>query len=186
MKRNLAIASLACGLFLAGLGLGLALEGNLAQAQGTGSAEPSTAVLKAQLEALQRLVPDQAHAMSDVDYHFSNLWFAARNMNWPLAEFYLGETRSHLNWAVRIRPVRRTSSGKEFELAPILQGVEASGLSDLKGAIGKRDRSTFEAAYRKTIGECYGCHMAAEKPYLRPHVPESPATRMIDLQAKSG
>jgi hypothetical protein len=52
--------------------------------------------LKAEIEALKALVPSQSHAMADVDYHFSNLWFAAANGNWPLAQFYLDETRSHL------------------------------------------------------------------------------------------
>jgi len=53
--------------------------------------------LKAEIENLTRQIPDQAHAMSDVDYHFANLWFAGQQENWPLAEFYLNETRSHLN-----------------------------------------------------------------------------------------
>jgi hypothetical protein len=169
---------------LVGFGPALALDGNKATAETPGPADANTAALKAQLDALQHLVPDQAHAMADVDYHFSNLWFAAQNANWPLAEFYLGETRSHLNWAVRIRPVRRLSSGREFDLRSVLQGVEASGLADLKGAIGKQDRKGFEAAYRETIAQCHGCHTAAEKPYLLPHVPESPATRMIELRPK--
>ena len=47
------------------------------------------AALKAEIDALRALVPSQSHAMMDVDYHFSNLWFAAANDNWPLAQFYL-------------------------------------------------------------------------------------------------
>ena len=169
---------------LVGIGVAAALRGNTAGAQSPGSTDANMAALKAQFDALQRLVPDQAHAMADVDYHFSNLWFAAQNANWPLAGFYWGETRSHLNWAVRIRPVRKLSSGQELDLRSVLQGVEASGLSELKGAISKQDRKGFEAAYRKTIAQCHGCHTAAGKPYLLPHVPESPATRMIELRPK--
>jgi len=138
--------------------------------------------MKAELEALKRVLPDQAHAMSDVDYHFANLWFAARFANWPLAEFYLNETRSHLNWAVRLRPVRRLASGQELDLRPVLQALESSSLNDLKSAIDKQDAKAFEAAYRQTLSQCHGCHIAAEKPFLRPHIPEAPATRMIDLR----
>src|ERR1700712_1695960 len=65
----------------------------------------------AEQESLQGRLPDTAHAMADVDYQMSNLWFAARHRNWPLANYYLGEVSSHLAWAVRIRPVRRLSSG---------------------------------------------------------------------------
>jgi hypothetical protein len=32
--------------------------------------------------------------MADVDVHSLNLWFAGNAESWPLAEFYLGETRS--------------------------------------------------------------------------------------------
>jgi len=182
MGRHLVVV-LVVGI-LVGFGLAAALDGNRADAKNPSTAEGDVAALKAQLDALQRLVPDQAHAMADVDYHFSNLWFAAENANWPLAEFYWGETRSHLNWAVRIRPVRRLSSGQDLDLRSVLQGVEASGLADLKGAIGKQDRKGFEAAYGQTIAQCHGCHTAAEKPYLLPHIPESPATRMIELKPK--
>lgn len=169
MERHFLAAAFACVLF-ACIGPGGAL------------AADDTAALKAEIESLRRLVPSQSHAMADVDYHFSNLWFAARNANWPLAEFYLNETRSHLEWAVRIRPVRKLSSGQELDLRPMLQGVEGSGIARLRGALDKHDATAFEAAYRETITECYACHQLAEKPYLRPHIPESPATRMIDLR----
>ena len=142
------------------------------------------AALKAEIDALRALVPSQSHAMMDVDYHFSNLWFAAANDNWPLAQFYLNETRSHLNWAVRIRPVRRLSTGGEFDLRPMLQGVENTPLAALRTAVEKRDRPSFEQAYRQTMDACFACHQTAEKPYLRPHIPEAASSRMIDFRPK--
>ena len=170
---------------VAGVGLVGAVYTDSAHAQGSSSAQPDIASLKEEVETLKRLLPDQAHAMADVDYHFSNLWFAAHNANWPLAEFYLNETRSHLNWVVRMRPVRRLASGGEVDLRPILQGVESSGLSDTGVSIKQRDLKAFELAYRGTMMQCYGCHMASEKPYLRLRIPETPATRMIDLRGKA-
>src|SRR5947209_11058644 len=80
-------------------------------AAGAGSAEGD---LKARLEALEKLVPDQAHIMADVGDHFTNLWFAARAGNWPLAEFYFGETKSHLHWAVRAKPIRKDGQGNDI------------------------------------------------------------------------
>lgn len=151
-------------------------------AQSVGGAQPDGATVKAELDALRQLVPDQAHAMADVDYHFANLWFAAQNANWPLAEFYLNETRSHLNWAVRIRPARKLSSGQELDLRALLRGVESSALAELKTALDRQDAKLFDAAYRQTISACYACHRAAEKPYLRPRIPDTPSTRMINLR----
>ena len=178
-KRFLTIAGAAA---LSAIALLTPVKMEIALAQGQGAAEPDVAALKAEIEALRRLVPSQSHAMADVDYQFSNLWFAGKNANWPLAEFYLNETRSHLNWAVRIRPVRKLSSGAALDLRPMLQGVEGSSLTQLRTAIEKTDPKAFEAAYRQTITECYACHKLAEKPYLRPHIPESPASRMINMR----
>ena len=151
-------------------------------AQAAADPQSDAAALKADIEALKQLVPSQSHAMADVDYHFANLWFAAQSANWPLAAFYLNETRSHLNWAVRIRPVRKLSSGQEFDLRPLLQGIENSSLARLKSAIDGKNLKSFDAAYRQTITDCHACHKLAEKPYLRPHIPEAPATRMIDMK----
>jgi hypothetical protein len=170
--------SIAMGLALcAGLLLTPDLRGAHAQAA---TAPADIEALKAEVEALKRQAPDQAHVMMDVDYHFSSLWFAGRSKNWPLAEFYLGEVRSHLNWAVRMRPVRKLGSGADLELRPILQMVESSGLADVKGAIDKHDLRAFELGYRNTMGQCYACHAAAEKPYLRLRIPAVPGARMID------
>ena len=36
------------------------------------------AALRAEVDRLKGMVPDQSHAMADVSYHYSNLWFAAR------------------------------------------------------------------------------------------------------------
>jgi hypothetical protein len=70
-------------------------------------------------------------------------------------------------------------------LNPILQGVEKSSITQLRTAISKQDPKAFDAAYRQTITECYACHKIAEKPYLRPQIPDAPATRMINLRPKA-
>ena len=54
------------------------------QAQQLPQAKPDLAALSAELERLKQVVPDQAHAMQDVDYHFTNLWFAGNQGNWDL------------------------------------------------------------------------------------------------------
>jgi hypothetical protein len=144
---------------------------------------PGTPALAAAVEQLQREGPDQAHVMMDVEFHFSNLWYAAQKSNWLLAEFYLEETRSHLNWAIKLRPVRKLSTGGELPLAPILLGVQMAGITQLREAVTKHDGAAFGLAYRAMLTQCYACHVAAEKPMLRLRTPDSPATHMIDLAA---
>src|SRR5262245_34730809 len=79
----------------------LAGHSALAQAPAATPSDVATelAALKKEIEILKGKVPDQSHAMKDVAYHFTNLWFAGQNQNWPLAKFYCDETRSHLKWA---------------------------------------------------------------------------------------
>jgi len=125
--------------------------------------------------------PDQSHAMVDVGYHFANLWFAADKGNWPLARYYLQGTRSHLYWAVRIHPVRTTSTGSEVNLNGILQAIDNSFLTEIDSAITNKDTAKFKAAYRETLEGCYGCHTACEKPFLRPQIPTAPSVTILNF-----
>ena len=123
--------------------------------------------------------------MSDVDYHYANLWFAARAENWPLADFYWKETMSHMNWAVRIIPVRKDNLGQEIKLQDILQSIEQSPYMQVGKTIEEQDVKKFETAYRYTLGGCYSCHKAADKPYLRPQIPERAGTEIINFDPKA-
>jgi hypothetical protein len=133
-------------------------------------------------QTLTGRLSDQAHAMMDVGYHFANLWFAAEKQNWPLANYYLGETRSHLSWAVRIHPVRETKAGA-VDLNGILEAVDNSLLAEVDKAITNKDVAHFEAAYRQTLVGCYACHTACEKPFLRLQVPDAPGATIINFGA---
>lgn len=146
------------------------------------SAEESSEIeaLRAEIQMLRGMIGSQSHAMMDVDYHFTNLWFAGEAANWPLAEFYLNETVNHIGWAVRVRPVRPTQNGP-LELQPIFETMRNFSLAEAREAIEIEDKPGFEAAYAHVVEECHACHVAAEKPYLRPHIPEQAATRMIDM-----
>jgi len=124
---------------------------------------------------------DQAHVMADVGYHFANLWFAVENRNWPLAQYYLGETRSHLRWAVSIHPVRKTSTGAEVDLKGILDAVDNSLLSEVAKSIETKDAAKFKTAYQQTLVGCYACHSACEKPFLRLQIPTVPAATIINF-----
>jgi len=152
-----------------------------ARAQAPG-ADAELAALRADVARLKEVVHDQSHAMADVGYHFSNLWFAGRRGNWPLADFYASETKAHLRWAVRIIPVRKDAQGRDVDLRAILEAVEGSSLKGLEDAVKGRDPARFEAAYRTMAESCVACHQASGKPFIRPHVPEQPDTHVLDFE----
>ena len=124
-------------------------------------------------------LPDQAHAMQDAGYHFANLWHAAREENWPLANYYLLKTRASLEWAVRIQPTHKTKAGADVNLRGILDAVNNSLLAQVEQAIKDKNSAGFDMAYRQTLTGCYACHTACEKPFLRLQVPEAPGTAII-------
>jgi hypothetical protein len=163
---------------------GAVLRAAVAQAPAA-APQPDVAELKAEIDALRAMLPSQSHSMVDVEFQFANLWFAGKAQNWPLATFYLNETRSHLNWTVRLRPVRKLSNGGDLDLRPILKGVEDGGLASIKAALDKHDEAGFEAAYKAMLGQCTACHEAAEKPFLRPDVPKAPPSALIDMRPRN-
>lgn len=141
--------------------------------------------LRAEIKRLQETAPDQAHAMISAAYHFNNLWFAAKAKNWPLAEFYWGETRSHLRWAVRVIPIRKDRAGRDVDLRAILEALENSPLKQLQEAIKEKDHGKVVAAYKFTLESCYACHKAVEKPYLRVQIPERQAEPLMNADPKA-
>ena len=141
----------------------------------------ATPNLSAEIEAIKGKLPDQAHAMQDVGYHFSNLWFAGQHKDWDLANFYWSETRSHLHWAVRIIPVRKDNSGVEIKLGDILEAMENGPLKQLGEAIAAKDSTAFEKSYRFSLETCYSCHKASDKPFIRLQIPTQPETPIINF-----
>lgn len=167
---------------LFGIGLGAAGYAILLPtAQPAAAQVAETPDWKAEIEAIKGKLPDQAHAMQDVGYHFSNLWFARQKGNWPLAEFYNNEVRSHLRWAVRIIPKRKDLAGQEIDLEAILQAFENSPWTQMKDAIAAKDGAAFDKAYRFAVETCYACHKASDKPFIRLQIPAQPETPIINF-----
>ena len=155
------------------------------QAVPAASSQTTPESLAARVKAVEDLIPSQSHVMADVGDHFTNLWFAGRAENWPLADFYLSETKSHLRWAVRRIPIRKDSQGRDINLGSILEAFENSQLTQLKGTIDGKDKAGFEKTYKESLATCYSCHKAVDKPYLRPQVPTEPASRIINFDPKA-
>ena len=140
--------------------------------------------LRAEIKKLQGLAPDQAAIMTHVGYHWTNLWFAVEKENWPLADFYLSETRANLKWAVRARPIRKTAAG-EVNLGNLADALDNTEFTKMKEAIGKKDKDLSIKLYDQAMQFCYACHKASEKPYLVPQRPKTPEVRVINFDPKA-
>ena len=136
--------------------------------------------LREQVKHLEGLVPDQAAVMTKVGYHFTNLWIAVQHDNWSLADFYLGEVRNNVKWAVRAKPIRTVRAGT-LDLNGIADAIDNTQFADLKKAIDTKQKGQFVQLYEQTLTACYACHQASEKPYLRPRKPAEPEVKIINF-----
>jgi hypothetical protein len=137
--------------------------------------------LRADVARLKANAPSQSHTMSDVGYHWTNLWFAGEKKNWPLATFYFEEARAHILWTIQLRPVRKGPDGNDVNLMPIFESIDTSAFKAVADSIQAQNSAAFAAAYRVTLESCYACHKASGKPYLRPAVPTEPAQSIINF-----
>ncbi|HTQ99320.1 MAG TPA: hypothetical protein VMH83_05000 [Candidatus Acidoferrum sp.] len=143
--------------------------------------------VKAKLDELQAKIQEldnvavrtQSHSMIDVEYNFSNLWFAAGNGQWDLAAFYGREAQSHIAWTVRMRPVRNIRGGGTVELKPFQQSIEQGGFTPIQAALEKKDLAAFKTAYQTTLTICHSCHEASGLGYLDPKVPTMPLSPLM-------
>ncbi len=118
-------------------------------------------------------------AMFMADYHTSNLWFAARSENWPLAAYYWDKVTVHLNSATAGDPT------KQADLAAIKAALDRSPVANIDQAIEKKDLRAFGEAYRNLLQGCFNCHKVAGMDYLRPRFPVPPSSAIINVDPKA-
>src|SRR5262245_27977448 len=97
---------------------------------------PTMESLPEEVARLKALVPSNSHMMMDVQWHWTNLWFAGQAKNWPLAQYYFNETRGHIQWFVKKSPTLRSAGPEkeEVNIAGIFDGIDTSSLTDVKNA----------------------------------------------------
>lgn len=146
--------------------------------------ETEIAALKTEVERLKGVAPSASVAMADVGFHFSSLWFAGQDKNWPLAAYYFNEARNHVRWLIRINPMPKGPEGP-VDLTVIFDRIDTTALSAVKAAIDKKDSAQFVVAYREALEACYQCHKAVGRPYLRPMIPKTPPQTIINANSSA-
>ena len=163
-----------------------ALFPTVAAQQGRAAAPPPTLEsLAADVAQLKAIQPSNSHIMMDVQFHWTNLWFAAQKKDWEFAQYQFNEMRGHIQWLMRKAPIIRGQDGMDVDVKSIFDAVDTSSLADVKAAIEKKDSVKFAAAYKTMIESCYSCHKAVGRPYLRPMIPTAPAMTVINLDPKA-
>ena len=61
-----------------------------------------------------------------------------------------------------------------------LDGIENGSFAAVKQAVDKKDGKAFATAYKNFLEDCYSCHKAVGRPYLRPMIPLTPQQPIIN------
>jgi cytochrome c553 len=143
---------------------------------------PTMESLPMEVAQLKALVPSNSHIMMDVQFHWTNLWFAGRRKNWPLALYYFNETRGHIQWLIRKSPIiRNQTEGKDVDIAGIFDGVDTSSLAAVKTAIEAKNSAQFASTYKTMLESCYACHKSVGRPYIRPMLPTVQVQAILNM-----
>jgi hypothetical protein len=184
-KRTVSAPAVIVSLVLGAVIGGMAVEYWMTRSASTPAAQQTaapTADAVADIAFLKSVLPTQSHTMTDVGYHWANLWFAADKKNWPLAGFFFREARSHMRWTILLRPVRQLPNGGTVDVKAIFNALDVSAFAAVQLAIEDEDHAQFAAAYKTALESCHSCHTASGMPYLRPVVPTAAPSTMISFE----
>jgi|SRR5579871_1386712 len=143
--------------------------------QNSAPAQANGANVPADVARLKEIVPPNSHPMVEAGMFAANLWFAGEKKNWPLAGYFLNETRNRIRWEVHLNPGPKGADGNPVDMQSIFDGVDNGSITKVRKAIDAKDSAAFAAEYKNLLRDCYSCHKAALRPYLRPMVPVSSA-----------
>lgn len=100
-------------------------------------------------------------AMWEVDYRFSELYWAGQDMNWEYAAHQIHELEETIEKGLERRSERAASA----------QQFMNSAIPDLEKAIETRDPEIFERRFMVMLNTCNSCHALEDMPFLTVKVP---------------
>jgi len=143
---------------------------------------PTMEQLPAEVAQLRALLPSNSHIMMDVQFHWTNLWWAGKKKNWQLAQYYFNESRGHIQWLIRKSPtIRNQAEGKDVDISGIFDGIDTSSLAAVKTAIEAKDSAQFASSYKTMLESCYACHKSVGRPYIRPMIPTAQTQAIVNM-----
>jgi hypothetical protein len=177
--RIQSMRTLVAGMILGGIFV-LLWQRPAAIAQQNGSQE-NPGALPVDVAHLKDIVPPHSHPMVEAGMFAANLWFAGEKKNWPLAGYYLNEARNRIRWEVHLFPDPKGPDGKTVDVQAIFDAIDNGTLPKVRKAIEMQDSKEFAVQYKHLLEDCYGCHKAIARPFLRPMVPVSGAQPIVNL-----
>lgn len=131
-------------------------------------------------DAPRSYVPGLEQFMNVILIEHNNLWFAARERNWPLAAYELGEIKEIMGDVQELVP-----TFKSLPLADMLDAVITKEIVTLEKAIEAKDFKAFAAGYDKFTAACNACHQGTENGFIVIKRPTQPAFTNQDYRPRN-
>ena len=120
------------------------------------------------IDDIAAMLPGPARLMPEVGNRWWKVYYAAKEGNWPLAEFETKEVEELIDMSMITRP----------KYAEWMEPFIKDDLGAVKAAIKKQDWAGFDEAYQQAVKNANDYHKAADKPLLQWKLPEYPPPDM--------
>ena len=120
------------------------------------------------IDDIAAMLPGPARLMPEMGNRWWKVYYAAKEQNWPLAEFQTKEIEVFLDTCMITRP----------KYAEWMEPFIKDDLGAVKAAIKKQDWAEFEEVYQQAVKNANDYHKAADKPLLQWKLPEYPPPDM--------
>ncbi|HEY7166194.1 MAG TPA: hypothetical protein VIB79_16605 [Candidatus Binatia bacterium] len=105
------------------------------------------------LAAAKELAPGLGEYMTTIQLHAGKLWFAAKAVNWDLAQYELDELKETMEAA---KALNEEKNG--VKISNVLDSVLQSQVAELDKSIKSKSSIVFQKSYDETLSACNGCH----------------------------
>jgi hypothetical protein len=101
---------------------------------------------------------------------FSNkLWFAGKNSNWELAEFYIEEIEETME---EVAEHEILEDGVKVHEQMVVWGLPA--IKNIETEAKQKNLQGFELKYNALVSACNSCHQASKHGFIKIKIPDSP------------
>lgn len=124
---------------------------------------------QAELGSAKEAMPGLGEYMTTIQLHAGKLWFAAKALNWELADYELDELKETMKAA---KALNAEKNG--VKISGVLDSVLQSQVAQLADTIKRKSPAEFQKSYDETLAACNGCHTAAGYKFIHIVRPSAP------------
>jgi hypothetical protein len=124
---------------------------------------------QADLTTAKELAPGLGEYMTTIQLHAGKLWFAAKALNWELADYELDELKETMEAA---KALNAEKNG--VKISSVLDSVLQTQVAQLAESIKSKSSAEFQKSYDETLSACNGCHTEAGYKFIHIVRPTAP------------